>query len=129
MSKGWIGVDLDGTLAKVVDGMRATDIGEPIAPMVALVKRLIADGEEVRIFTARVDGGTEAHLAGYNNGHEYADVDSIREAIADWCERHIGHRLPVTNVKTCAMKALFDDRAFQVIKNLGYLAAPTAIAA
>ncbi len=129
MSGGWIGVDLDGTLAVVCDGMAATEIGAPVAPMVALVKQWIAAGEEVRIFTARVDGGKEADLAGYNNGHEYADVERIREAIQDWSELHIGHRLAVTNEKTCATKAIFDDKAFNVLKNLGLIVTHSAAAA
>ncbi len=119
MRGGWIGIDLDGTLAVEVVGGKATEIGAPVPAMVNLVKSLLAQGEEVRIFTAGVDGGTEAHLAGYDNGHEYADVESIREAIQRWSEIHVGQRLAVTNIKTCAMKAYFDDRAVQVIKNLG----------
>ena len=50
---GWIGFDLDGTLAKTMNWKSLDDIGEPIAPMVALAKKYIAEGREVRIVTAR----------------------------------------------------------------------------
>jgi hypothetical protein len=47
---GWIGVDLDGTLAHY-DGWKGADhIGEPIAPMVERVKRWLSEGHEVRVF-------------------------------------------------------------------------------
>ena len=50
--RGWIGVDLDGTLAEY-HGWNGS-IGKPIAPMVDRVKRWLAEGVEVRIMTARV---------------------------------------------------------------------------
>ncbi|MEI8285241.1 MAG: hypothetical protein WCG52_09650, partial [bacterium] len=48
---GWIGVDLDGTLAEFIGDM--SFIGEPIMPMLNRVKTWLANGREVRIFTAR----------------------------------------------------------------------------
>jgi len=53
--RGWIGVDLDGTLAKSVKAQNGEEIGGPIHPMVQLVKVWLARGEDVRIFTARVN--------------------------------------------------------------------------
>ena len=51
---GWIGVDLDGTLARY-DGWKGPEhIGEPLMPMVERVKAWLAEGREVRIMTARV---------------------------------------------------------------------------
>lgn len=38
MSEGWIGVDLDGTLAEYLGWQGMGHIGEPIAPMVERVK-------------------------------------------------------------------------------------------
>ena len=50
---GWIGVDLDGTLAHY-DEFRGDDyVGEPIEPMVERVKQWLDEGKDVRIFTAR----------------------------------------------------------------------------
>lgn len=113
MSKhsGWIGFDLDGTLA-VYDGWQGpTHIGDPIEPMVERAKAYLASGVEVRIFTARVcqdqDGMT---------------VDEIRSVIQDWTEKHLGQRLPVTNIKDFSMVTLYDDRAVQVEKNTGRMA-------
>lgn len=52
--KGWYGFDLDGTLAKY-DGWKGIDhIGEPVKPMVDLIKRMRGEGKVVKIMTARV---------------------------------------------------------------------------
>lgn len=108
---GWIGVDLDGTLA-TYDKWRGIDhIGEPIAPMVDRVKRWLNDGNEVRIFTARVDGGL--------GGVEAEDVAAVRGHIEAWCLKHIGIVLAVTNIKDFHMAELWDDRAVQVEANTG----------
>lgn len=85
-------------------------IGDPIMPMVRLVKQFLLEGKEVRIFTARVDGLGEA-----------ADVPAMTKAIEAWCEDFIGVRLPVTNRKDMHMIRLYDDRAVQVVVNTGRL--------
>ena len=91
MSTGWIGVDLDGTLAQY-DGWKGTEhIGEPIPLMVQRVKDWLEAGHEVRIFTARVShDGTEGRVA---------DAMVARLAIIAWCNIHIGVQLPITNFK------------------------------
>lgn len=100
---GWIGVDLDGTLAHY-EGWKGVDhIGKPIAPMVERVRKWLAEGKEVRIFTARAFGKEQAAI----------------EAIGDWCEKHIGQRLAVTCTKDYAMIELWDDRAIRVVANEG----------
>lgn len=100
---GWIGVDLDGTLA-MYDGWNGPEhIGDPIVPMVARVKRWRAAGREVKIFTARVHGDEPAVLA----------------VIEEWCLTHVGEVLPVTNKKDYGMIELWDDRAVQVHPNTG----------
>jgi len=108
-NRGWIGVDLDGTLA-VYDKWRGEKhIGAPVPAMLARVRSWLADGREVRVFTARVcaDGG-------------YArDVAEIRGYIERWCLEHIGRVLPVTNTKDYSMVELWDDRAVQVEPNTG----------
>lgn len=103
MSNGWIGVDLDATLA-VYDGWKGPNhIGEPILPMVKNVKAWIEQGNTVKIFTARVSDGKPETI----------------HAIKEWCKKHIGYDLEVTNVKDYGLIALFDDRAFHVIPNTG----------
>lgn len=110
---GWIGVDLDGTLAHYEGWQGEIHIGKPIAPMVERVKRWLAQGLEVRIFTARVFVGGDDNRA--------ASVEAVREAIDKWAIEHIGVRLPVTNVKDYGMVELYDDRCVQVEANTGRL--------
>lgn len=107
--RGWIGVDLDGTLAQYDGWKGEAQIGEPIPKMVRRVKRWLAEGRDVRIFTARISGSQEGD----------AGIAKMCEAIGVWCAQHIGVALPVTNVKDYAMIELWDDRAVQVIPNTG----------
>lgn len=105
---GWIGVDLDGTLAEYNGWKGATKtgeptIGKPIMPMVARVLDWCNAGQEVRIFTARA-----------------SEPDMI-PPIIEWCKEHLGRELPVTNVKDFGMITLYDDRAIQVEFNTGRL--------
>lgn len=98
---GWIGVDLDGTLAQYGGFAGPDDIGEPIPAMLERVKKWIAEGREVRIFTARVcEPGFE-------------------EPIKTWCEKHGIGGLAVTNAKDFGMVELWDDRAVRVMFNKG----------
>lgn len=108
---GWIGVDLDGTLAVYTTWQGPTHIGEPIKPMVERVKGWLESGREVRVFTARV---STAH---WDRSDE--TVELITEAIAQWTEEHIGQRLVATCVKDFHMIELWDDRAVQVEMNTG----------
>lgn len=101
---GWIGVDLDGTLAKY-DGWRGVEhIGEPVPAMLTRVKKWIHDEVDVRIFTARVSG---------------PDAEAARAAIQAWCMEHLECELVVTCTKDYAMVTLWDDRAVQVEPNTG----------
>ena len=102
MSKGWIGVDLDCTLAHY-EGWDDGRIGKPIPKMVARVKDWLSKGHKVKIMTARVAYRNEAQEV----------------LIQDWCEEHIGERLPVTCMKDFSMIELWDDRAIRVEKNTG----------
>jgi hypothetical protein len=123
--KGWIGVDLDGTLAHYDEWRGPFHIGPPVPAMVARVKQWLRDGIDVRIFTARVDGGEAALLAGDTKGHLYKDVNAIKGAIRHWCVMHIGVDLPITNVKDYAMAELWDDRCVRVEKNTGVRISPS----
>lgn len=113
---GWIGVDLDGTLARYDVWVSELHIGEPIHLMAERVRKWLDQGIEVRIFTARVDGGMTGSGA---NAMRYRDVERVRKAIQDWTEDHFGVRLKVTNVKDYNMMQLWDDRAVGVEKNTG----------
>lgn len=101
---GWIGVDLDGTLAVYGEWQGADHIGAPVPLMVDRINEWLARGVEVRIFTARVAFDADG---------------SVRKIIEDWCLAHIGRVLPVTNVKDYGMVELWDDRCVRVIPNTG----------
>lgn len=101
MKKGWIAVDFDGTLAEYTEWKGMANLGEPVPAMLERVKAWLAEGQEVRIFTARAD--------------DPVGVLNIR----NWCQVHLGQRLEVTNTKDFGMIELWDDRAVQVEKNTG----------
>jgi hypothetical protein len=110
MVGGWIGVDLDGTLAEYHGWVSPTHIGAPIPLMVNRVKRWLAEGKEVKIFTARA----------YSGGRiDQDEVNAVIIAIQDWCSAHIDTVLPVTCTKDYGMVQLWDDRAVQVEPNTG----------
>jgi hypothetical protein len=98
---GQIAVDFDKTLSRHKDGQE--ELGPPIQPMLARVKRWVAEGQDVVIFTARA---TNAQQIG---------------AIQDWLEEHGLPRLRVTNVKSPRFTRFYDDRAVAVAPNKGTL--------
>ena len=95
----WVGVDFDGTLA-TYDHYRGDDhTGDPVEPMVKLVRKLLHDGVDVRLFTAR----------------------KPHPALRKWMKEHLGVILPITNVKDPGMIVMYDDRAINVQRNTGKL--------
>lgn len=99
--KEWIGVDLDGTLAKDNGWKGIEHIGEPIDPMVKRVKRWRKAGKNVKIFTARVDEPKSIpYIKAWLTGLGLGDME-------------------ITNVKDMHMKELWDDRAQGVKHNQG----------
>lgn len=107
--KGWIGVDLDATLAYYDGWKGAEHIGDPVPKMLERVKKWLEEGIEVRIFTARVSGDGRAGIP----------TAEVRKAIEDWCEKHVGRKLAVTCTKDFHMRELWDDRCVQVQPNTG----------
>lgn len=105
---GWVGVDLDGTLAKY-EGWRGVEhVGEPVPAMLLRVRRWLVRGIDVRIFTARVGPQRDVN-----------ETIRAREAIERWCVEHFGQALPITATKDFAMRELWDDRCVQVEPNTG----------
>lgn len=118
MSEGWIGFDLDGTLAKMLEwepGEAPTldKIGEPIPTMIARLKQRLDEGYAVRIVTARVSPPLDHQLA-------------LRQhaLISVWCKEHIGQHIPITAHKDLDMIVLYDDRVVQVELDTGRLLGP-----
>ena len=106
--KGWIGVDLDATLAKY-DGFKGMQhIGEPIPAMAERVRQWLEAGHEVRILTARVCS-TQTPV----------DRMIAQETIRAWTVKHFGVEIPSTSEKDYEMWQLWDDRCRQVIPNTG----------
>jgi hypothetical protein len=111
---GWIGVDLDGTLAHYTKWVGIEHVGAPVPAMLERVKRWVEKGHEVRIFTARVAYEPER--------------ETVIRVIQDWCERHGLPRLAVTNVKDFGMIELWDDRCVSVEMNTGLPQLPRGVA-
>jgi hypothetical protein len=111
---GWIGVDLDGTLARDDIPFVHYEVGPPVDPMLARVKAWCEAGYEVRILTARVSvpGGLTGKAASTYRSKQ-------RASIKLWLREHLGYELPITNIKDQEMLELWDDRAIQVVKNTG----------
>jgi len=113
----YIGVDLDGTLAKQYwpqeGDFHPLRIGEPVLPMVERVKEMLDGGATVKIFTARVGPMGDSPN---NRGLKKADV---RRAIFEWTKKHIGVGLEATSVKDYCMIQLWDDRSIRIIHNTG----------
>jgi len=99
---GWIGVDLDGTLAISGCWKGLDHIGEPVPTMVERVKAWLNSGYTVKIFTAR------ASAPGFDVG-----------VIHNWLNTNGLPKLEVTNIKDFTMIECWDDRAVQVIPNTG----------
>lgn len=102
-----VAFDLDGTVAFYNGFKGAEHIGEPIPKAIALIKQFLEMGVEVIIFTARV--ACDSEVAN----------DTARSYIEEWCVEHIGQKLFVTAMKLQRIKRYYDDRARQVIENLG----------
>ena len=105
--KGCIAVDFDGTIAKYEGWQGPLFLGEPVPAMVDRVKQWLKDGEEVVIFTARI-----------NEDNPNLRLQIIL-AMQAWCQKHIGQVLEVTDRKHKRMRRFFDDRAVAVEKNTG----------
>ncbi len=104
----WIGVDLDGTLCEYSTWKNmGVAIGRPVPAMVERVKRWLASGTDVKIFTAR---------ACEDNWNAAQDIPAIKEM----CVNLFGKELEITCKKDFAMAQLWDDRCVTVEHNTGY---------
>lgn len=104
----WIGVDLDGTLARNRGNSGPGDIGPPIPEMIDRVRMWLEQGRKVKIFTARA-----------------TDKEQI-PFIKQWLKAAGLGDLEITNVKDYDMASLWDDRAIRVKRNTGEVAEQVA---
>jgi hypothetical protein len=102
----WIAVDLDGTLAWYDQNHDINIIGDPIEETLFRVKQWVAEGIEVRIFTAR------------------AAVEDMVQPVKDWLSKHDLPDLTVTNLRDNQLIQMWDDRCIQVETNTGEILTP-----
>lgn len=117
LGKGYIGVDLDGTLAEWTEWCKWSQIGVPIPEMVERVQGWLAEGHEVVVFTARLHEPDLEEVC-LTTGERYTS-DMMCSVIGDWTEEHVGTRLRATNIKHWKMFEFWDDRCVQVVTNTG----------
>lgn len=98
---GWIGVDLDGTLAEYTQWKGIDHIGRPVPLMLKRVQTWVDAGYQVKVMTAR------------------ASVPEGAKPVQDWLKKQGLPELEVTNQKDFEMLELWDDRAIQVVANSG----------
>ncbi len=104
MNQGWIGFDLDDTLASY-DGWHGEEhIGEPIIPMILKLQQFINAGYKCKIFTARAGNG----IAQINHIH-------------NWLNHYGLPSLEVTNIKDFNCICFYDDRCIAVESGTGII--------
>ena len=116
-ARGWIGVDLDGTLAMHRAYCDAEPIGPPVPAMLDRVIAWLEQGIEVRILTARV--GESGKMLSNGRRDDATVADEQRALIGAWCLQHLGRVIPITATKDAFMRSLWDDRAVRVERNTG----------
>ena len=99
--QGWIGVELDGTLAHHTDGSPADEIGEPVRTMMSRVKQWAMVEMKLKLFTARAN--------------DPAQVEQLRA----WLDSHGLVDMGITAEKDFQMSQFWDSRAVHVPTNTG----------
>ncbi|WP_309400445.1 hypothetical protein [Cerasicoccus maritimus] len=99
----WIGVDLDGTLAKFQSWRGIGHVGKPIPDMMERVRRWRSEGIKVKIFTAR------------------AQYEDYLPPIRKWLKKQKLEDMEITNELDPYVLEIWDDRAIQVISNTGQI--------
>ena len=97
----WIGVGLDGTLARLDGPLDPAHIGEPVPNMVARVRDWTNRGHTVKVFTPR------------------AAEEAGQALVEQWLDTHDLPELEVTCEKDLHMLELWDSRTVQIIANTG----------
>lgn len=120
----WL-VDLDGTLAHY-DGWKGVEhIGDPVPAMLARVKKMLDEGKDVRIFTARIfpldayESVTTSYIPFSCPDQGLIDAGNAGTIIRQWCRKHLGQILPITCRKDRHSVEILDDRATGIVLNRG----------
>ncbi len=112
MGRKWIGVDFDGTLSRDKHYRDSPyQVGEPIPAMVSRVREWIAKGYTVKLLTARMN--PVSHTGAIR------DIQKMEVLLKAWCVEHLGVELECVMGKDGLMEVLWDDRAVQVIRDVG----------
>lgn len=101
--KHWIGVWLDGCLAKKTEKTGILGIGEPLVPMVQQVKEWLREGKTVKIVTSRV----------------YGDNKIAKEMVRQWSISTFGLELEATACIDRKMLTLWSCNCVRVEFNSG----------
>jgi len=102
---GWIGVELDGTLAHHTPEQSRERIGDAVSKMRMRVQQWLMAGIDVRLFTARANSPEQLPL------------------IEAWLREHKLDKMKITCEKDFAMSQFWDDRSIHVVHNTGEIAA------
>ena len=128
----WYGFDLDGTLAEYHGWKGEDHIGDPVIPIVQMIRALHRAGMRVKVMTARVAPRDKVNT--FPNPYTkncvtvqdpstqtwaLKDRWTAREFIQEWCYRNLGFVPEITHEKDYHMLSLFDDRCCQVETNTG----------
>lgn len=105
-----IALDLDRTLAKCTGDY--TKVGEIIPSMVFKIKKWLARGYKITIFTARVST---------NDWHTESIANEQKKMIFDWMVANGLPAMDITSDKHPSFTHIIDDRAFHVIPNSGVI--------
>lgn len=140
--EGWYGFDLDGTLAVYDKWKGIENIGDPIVPMVKLVKKMHDEGKRVKILTARVsprsNPETKPNPYGDDYRKDFSENDlslktikrcpwltkaewTAADFVRDWCDDNLDFVPEITHEKDHLMLELYDDRVKQVVPNEGLI--------
>lgn len=107
----WIGVDLDGTLARFKSWKGLKHVGRPVPLMLARIHRWLAAGYQVKIVTAR------------------ATLPESLPPIEKWLRKQGLEGLEITNRVDMDMVELWDDRAVHIQPNSGRLSRSPSVLA
>lgn len=117
--RGWIGFDIDATLAEYSGWIGFSRIGGPVPTMVDLLVDYVNNGWEVRIFTGRVAPDPDS---------DDIPVEERRKLIREWLNKNVVPLLPedypeikITHEKDKSLFYMYDDRAGGVVPSKGIL--------